>query len=397
MPWVAYVGPFSFPDGGAAARRILGNAQSLVAAGYRVAIASGQTRSSHDGLEYRPGIRVHSLGERNVEHWPRPLRRMRYAGMGRGACSWLDEQPRKPAAVILYSGYTPYLLRLTSWCRRRGVPLIFEAVEWYEPSSALAGLLSPYQWNIELAMRWLIKRADGVIAISDFLADYYRGAGRPVVSVPPTLDVTEIPSPVRERPNRTLQLCYTGTPGRNKDLLEPVIEAVLQLDQDGERLLMHIAGIDEAEVLRLQPLKARGLRSLPQCMRAHGSLPHRGALELLQACDFSVLLRSNNRVAKAGFSTKFVESMAVGTPVIGNVTGDLARYLLEGQTGLVCADWSPAEVRRALERALALEDIDLCGMSERCRMLAAEEFDYRVHTATLSTFVEALARNSMEA
>ena len=32
-PFVVYVGPFAFPDGGAAARRILGNALSLVEAG----------------------------------------------------------------------------------------------------------------------------------------------------------------------------------------------------------------------------------------------------------------------------------------------------------------------------------------------------------------------------
>ena len=28
-PWVAYVGPFGYPDGGAAARRVLGMAESL--------------------------------------------------------------------------------------------------------------------------------------------------------------------------------------------------------------------------------------------------------------------------------------------------------------------------------------------------------------------------------
>lgn len=391
-PWVAYVGPFAFPEGGAAARRVLGNAQSLVAAGYRVAIASGQSSGWPDGAEYKPGITVFSLNERNAEHWPRPLRRLRYAAMGRGARAWLEAQPAAPAAVILYSGYTPYLLRLTSWCRRRRIPLIFEAVEWYEPTSTLAGLLSPYQWNIELAMRWLIKRVDGVIAISDFLAGYYQGAGRPVVRIPPTLDVCEVSGLEggvgRARP---LQLCYTGTPGPNKDLLDPVLEALLRLDPGGHRLLMHVAGIGPQELLAFAPLASRGLRTLPGCIRAHGPLPHAQALALVRSCDFSVLLRPSNRVSRAGFSTKFVESLAVGTPVVANLTGDLGDYLREGETGLVCADGSAGEVHAALERALALSAEDRRAMRLRCRELASQRFDYRAHTKALSNFVEALA------
>lgn len=40
-PWIAYVGPFHYPDGGAAARRVLGMAESFSLAGFDVVVASG--------------------------------------------------------------------------------------------------------------------------------------------------------------------------------------------------------------------------------------------------------------------------------------------------------------------------------------------------------------------
>ena len=185
-PWVAYVGPFPYPGGAAASRRVLGVAESLSLAGFDVVIASGAGDSPQDaGKLVGQGERIAwcHLPERVAEHWPRPLRRFRYALMGGRTVEWLASQSTLPAAVILYSGYTPYLQRLLPWCRRNRVRLLFDAVEWYEPEHASGYLTSPYQWNIEWAMRRLLPRTDGVIAISKYLADYYRGRGVPVTAV----------------------------------------------------------------------------------------------------------------------------------------------------------------------------------------------------------------------
>ena len=82
-PWIAYVGPVAFPEGGAAARRILGNAKALVAAGYDVVIVSGQ-RPGEQGVifDVAPGIRCVSTSERDAEHLPKTVRYARYVMMG---------------------------------------------------------------------------------------------------------------------------------------------------------------------------------------------------------------------------------------------------------------------------------------------------------------------------
>ena len=100
-------------------------------------------------------------GERNAEHLPRALKRIRYSLIGGRTRAWLASAPIRPTAVILYSGYTPYLMQLRGLCRARGIPFIFDAVEWYSAATIPGFLASPYLWNTELAMRVLIPRLDG--------------------------------------------------------------------------------------------------------------------------------------------------------------------------------------------------------------------------------------------
>ena len=351
-PWVAYVGPFHYPEGGAAARRVRGVAESLSMAGLDVVIASGagdepselgQSTTQEDGISWC------LLGERVAEHWPRPLRRFRYAWMGRRTVEWLASMESLPAAVIVYSGYTPYLQRLLPWCRRNGVRLLFDAVEWYEPTSLWGYLLSPYQWNIEWAMRRLVPRVDGVIAISRYLADYYSARGVPVALMPPT---TSLIDDNYWSPAHGLRLCYAGQPG-NKDELGIILQAVRQLVDQGAQLELTVAGPSRVEVLRLLGSVSG---SPPVWLQTPGMLPHADVRKLVGESDFTILVRRNCRVSMAGFSTKFVESLALGTPVIANLTGDLGLHLADGGNGLVCKSPTVQGVTEALARALLLSD-----------------------------------------
>ena len=349
-PWVAYVGPFPYPGGAAASRRVLGVAESLSLAGFDVVIASGAGDSTQDaGKLVGQGERIAwcHLPERVAEHWPRPLRRFRYALMGGRTVEWLASQSTLPAAVILYSGYTPYLQRLLPWCRRNRVRLLFDAVEWYEPKHRIGYLTSPYQWNIEWAMRRLIPKADGVIAISRYLADYYRERGLPVAIVPPTTS-TIAPGPWQS--DSRLRLCYAGNPG-HKDDLGAVLRAVARIAAQGAPVQLTVAGPGRPEVLRL--LGDSVEQDIPW-LRTPGMLQHADVQQLVGSSDFSILARQPCRTSQAGFPTKFVESFASGTPVIANLTSDLHLHLRDGETGLVCASPDADSIASSLMRALAL-------------------------------------------
>ena len=55
----------------------------------------------------------------------------------------------------------------------------------------------------------------------------------------------------------------------------------------------------------------------------------------MSEADYLVIWREQNRVNAAGFSTKFVESVTVGTPVITTDTGELRKYIIEYALGYV--------------------------------------------------------------
>lgn len=383
-PWVAYVGPFQYPQGGAAARRVLGMAESLSLAGYDVVVASGAGESGRDGatlVAQSEGVSYCLLGERVAEHWPRPLRRFRYAWMGARTVEWLASQPTPPAAVILYSGYTPYLQRLLPWCRDNDVRLLFDAVEWYEPEHRWQYLASPYQWNIEWAMRRLVPKVDGVIAISQYLADYYRQRGVPVAIVPPT---TSAIAPGDWQPGETLRLCYAGTPG-HKDDLASVLEAVARLVANGAPIVLTVAGPDRPQVLRLLDGADGGERPW---LRTPGMLGFTEVQRLVGGADFSILARRPCRTSQAGFPTKFVESFACGTPVIANLTSDLHLHLREGETGLVSVAADAESIEQTLQRALALDRQALRGMREACIHRAHAAFHPQVHAMTLRNLIQ---------
>ena len=389
-PWVAYVGPFPYPEGAAASRRVLGVAESLSLAGFDVVVASGAGDSLQNAghlVRQAEGIAWCRLPERMAEHWPRPLRRFRYAFMGGRTVEWLASQPTLPAAVILYSGYTPYLQRLLPWCRRNRVRLLFDAVEWYEPERRIGYLTSPYQWNIEWAMRRLVPQVDGIIAISSYLAEYYRHRGRPTVVVPPTTSEIHCGS---WKPSPTLRLAFAGAPGHidglgYKDDLAVVLSSVSQLVARGASIHLTVAGPHPIAVHRMLDLKSR--RDL-SWLATPGCLGRTEVQSLVGLSDFTILVRQRSRLATAGFPTKFVESFAAGTPVIANLTSDLGLHLRDGETGLVCSEPSVESVSSTLERAISVSSQHLQRMRLACIDHALSAFHPRVYAPALHELIQ---------
>lgn len=384
--YVAYVGPFSFPNGGAAARRILGVAKSMQSAGFEVKVACGQICEAGASSEWFEGIEVISLSERTAETLPRALKHMAYLTMGKKTVAWLDALEHKPQAVVLYSGYSPYLLQLLPWARRHGVPLVFDAVEWYDPASPM-GWLSPYQLNIELAMRVLLPRTGRVISISDYLHRYYIDQGCRSINMPPTLDVAATEARTDGRDTRNpLELVYAGSPGR-KDLLDNILEAVLRLRRGGHTLHLSVAGISARDAESYTAVQSRPAGEVSAGVKFLGMLSHDDSMDLVRQADFSLLLRHDARYSRAGFPTKFVESLSVGTPVIANLTSDLHRYLHDEETGFTCAGPTPEDLEASLKRALSLTQEQHASMRAQCRAVAAEAFDYRAYVAPLAQFL----------
>jgi glycosyltransferase involved in cell wall biosynthesis len=391
--WIAYVGPFTFPWGQPGSRRVYGIARALAGAGYQVTVASGDATPAEAQLLERDGPgTIRHVGLSEVHRPDAPLAEKvlkMFVLQGRNTVRWLEAQPRTPSHVVVYGGDAPLMARMLPWCRRRGVALVADVVEWYDPRQLAGGRFGPYHASTKLALRWQYPRCDGVIAISSYLENYYRDRGVLAIRVPPTLDVDAVPPPERGpgEASTPLTLLYAGTPGR-KDLLVNVIDGVARVDPRGDRVRLRVLGPTHLEIARLL-----GRGAVPGFVEAVGRVPQTEVLRAYGDADFSVLLRESLRFTNAGFPTKVAESLATGTPVICNLTSDLGEYVHDGVEGVVSADHTAREFAHALRRALSLSASARREMRVAARRTAERSFDYRRYSERLSVFLERIRRH----
>lgn len=386
--WIAYVGPFYFPWGQPGSRRVYGIAQSLAEGGQKVSVGCGTAEPRElihvDNSRGGGNISYIGLGELpppSASVASKLVQLLVYQGVR--TVDWLDAQPIKPSHVILYGGYAQYMFRLLPWCRRQRVSLIVDVVEWYDARQLNGGFFGPFHISAKVALHIQFAKSDGIIAISSYLADYYRQRGCPVIRIPPTLDTVEVQvrPPSAARSSDELTLVYAGTPGK-KDLLENVIRGVMMADPKGERLRLVVLGPTIEQVQSL-----RGGKVLPSFVQVLGRVPQQDVGKIVRESDFSVLLREPLRFTQAGFPTKFVESVANGTPVIANITSDLGHYLRDSIEGLVAQDHSAEAFAAALGRALRLKPEERMRMRQAARGQAERSFDYRNFTESLKGFL----------
>jgi len=388
---IAYIGPFSFPGSDAPARRVLGIASSLKEIGCEVIVGSGQHDLDSIVTPYAKSLAfsLHALQEQPEKKGLRLTRAMKVFFWGKNTLRFLKKLNPKPNIVIMYlNGPAPYsyLQKIIPWCRRNRIPVIVDVVEWYQPSHLPGGWLGPFHWNVEIAQRYYYVRAGNIITISRYLDDYYQSRNCHTLRMPPTLDVLATEARLIAN-NGPLKLAYAGFPGK-KDLINNVIDAVLRLDPKGEKVLLELAGPGAGDVIRLPALRSRGMSSLPPCIDALGPLPHDQVLELVRGADFVPLLRPPLRYAQAGFPTKVPESLALGTPIMCNITSDLGDHVHDGVEGIVCRDHSAEAFAEGLERALSMTVQQRTEMRQAARRQAEQSFDYRVHAEPLAAFLE---------
>jgi glycosyltransferase involved in cell wall biosynthesis len=363
---IFYIGPFDFPNGGAAARRILGNIKTLKNVGARVTVIDGKHIKSSKIISETPVI---SVQERPSPDTNILIKLVKYFCIGKNTIEYIRTEPVKPDVIFLYSGYSPYLLKLIKYCKKNNIKLIFDCVEWYLPKSKLTYLYNPYYWNIEFSMRLLIRKCDGVICISKYLEDYYLKKEVKIINIPPTLSISDMPRKGKVEFNGKIKLVYTGSPG-HKDKLGDIITIITELSDKYE---LDIAGIEGANTDNI---------------RYHGLLSHAKSLDLVSKSHFSVLLRPDNKVSKAGFSTKVVESMSCGTPVITNRTGDLANFISDGENGYIFDGYSSNELYLKLNKITKqFNHSSYNNISNKALLTAEEYFESDVYTGNLEKFI----------
>lgn len=391
---IAYLGNFPFPGSTAATHRVRGVAEALTIAGHHVTIV--------------PLLHGDAALDRDFDVDTSISRRAVAGSLGNAAemlvgggsaVAWLRENRKDFDAAVIY-GSPAALLARYFWAahRQRSAvpPVVLDIVEWYDYSSRPGGRFGPFAAEHALAMNLIATRATSAICISTYLARHMTEHGCLAAVVPPLFGSIQVPRTLAGLSPGRIHIGYAGSPGAKDGLgLANLIAAAATLPQGlRARVQIQIVGLTEVEGHALLRHYLPGpTLELSDTVLWHGRVSSRDAQSLVASCDFTYLQRPRARYAMAGFPTKVVESLILGTPVIVNATSDLATYVVDGQNGV----WldqpgldgaSRAAVSAALVRILAPQFRLALGRDE-IRAQSSEAFHPQRYAEPLDRLVTA--------
>lgn len=354
---ILYIGGFELPDKNAAAQRVVANAKTLRELGYEIYFI-GPTKEKLNSSREFDGFKCEYVNyPKTLSQWIKYI--MEFITHDK-----IVEY--NPEYVILYNFPAVASLRILHTCRKKKIKVIHDLTEW-EISSGWTPREIVRKLDIFLRMHFCMKRMDGIIAISRFLYEYYSRYTK-VILVPPTVDL-ENSKFDRSRQlvaNSPVQLVYAGSIGTgNKEMLDYIIRIVSKISS----LQLTIVGLSVEQyemVYGKLPVEWSNISF-------KGRLPHKEAVKIVCESDFQMLIRDNSIKNKAGFPTKFVESMSCCTPIIATPTSNICDYLLDSKNGYIVDESHPLD--EVLEKVARLSGEEIIAMKERCREFKG--FDYR--------------------
>ena len=150
---------------------------------------------------------------------------------------------------------------------------------------------------------------DGLIVISKFLKKYYCNNNN--IYVPPLIELSKYHDKTSKNSHEEFRLIYAGDLGDNKDNLILILSFLQKIISSlNVNLKLDIIGISKKQILKVKELK----KKYDNFFVFHGRVENSIVKEIIKKSHYVIFFRNENIITKAGFPTKFVESMSCSTP-----------------------------------------------------------------------------------
>jgi glycosyltransferase involved in cell wall biosynthesis len=251
--------------------------------------------------------------------------------------------------------------------------------------------------KIDRRYRYFIyKRSDGLIAISSCVENFInRNKNMPSIIIPPLKDTELFEKPVCNK-NNSIRFIYAGCPfpidGRvvdeiaYKDRLDLVIDVIGSLLSEKYNLKFDIYGITKAQYTKVVKRQDELLETYANQIKFYGRIPYESCTKKVSEADFLVLIREDTLMSRAGVSTKIVDSITGGTPVITTVFGDIGNYITEGRNGYCINSTQIKSIYNEMKKVCNLPREQIETMKMEC--YESRIFDYRKYVQELRLFLE---------
>jgi len=369
MSQIVYIGSFAFPLGDAVAKRVLGVGMALRATGYRVSFIGEDkdvpekkvsVEREYDGFRY---CSLHKP-KSSKEHFDY---REDVSIIKKLLMKWNEQET---ISAVFFCGMKCAFManRVVSICKTMKIRTYADSMDWLQINTGNLVFDFIKQADIEFEMRYVNMRADGVMAISSYLSNYYMKRGKKAIVVPP-LSPYDRPEKLGIKNNTVPVIVYAGIPCRlgqqlknphaAKDRLDIAVKMLYEVFLKGVCFSFEIYGLTENDYVTVFPEERGSVKKMIQAgvLSFKGFADGNRVKEAVINADFTILLREKNRTSMAGFPTKIAESITLGTPVITTDTSDICTYITNGQDGVILDLIKFDHSVNMLKSALCVHDI----------------------------------------
>jgi glycosyltransferase involved in cell wall biosynthesis len=353
---IFYIGNFELPDKNAAAHRVINNAKALRELNYEV-IFIGIHRDLDKVIkkELFFDFVCYSLPYPNgAIQWIKSLLNINnYLG--------IINQYNDKHSIILYNMPSLIIYKFMSFVNKNNIKIFSDCTEWNQNSIKANIFLSLFKiFDSNIRMLYLNKKFDGIISISDYLHKYYNSKTNYSIMIPPLVDLSD--KKWRREDGKIesfIEIVYAGgafsiKEKYVKDRLDVVVCALSKLKEKNFNFVFKVIGCTKEDFLLFYPMYLNEISNLNESIIFLGKINHLSAIDIIKNASYSIFLRDENKVTKAGFPTKFVESISAGTPVLTNKNSNVFDYLDNGINGFMINTESLETVVTSLLPALSV-------------------------------------------
>lgn len=376
-----------FPYGQAFSSRARNLTKLLCACGYHVHIISPKSAREENADELA-GVNY------SVTHINDPKSVLSLSGIGtakpymNAVNAYLAENKVDlivSSSMVFVSGH------LLNLAKKLQVPYIVEQCEWYDYSTFKYGKINPYYREHIRMIEKKNRNVSGIIAISRLFEQHYSFQGVPTIRIPTILDVKNTEYRIKRNKNKlddVYHIAFAGSLGKGKEKMKPVFKALTKINQSRRNIIFDIYGPNERELLTNIDGDDNLWNQVQPYISIHGRIPQTEVENVVRDADFTIFTRPIRRSSNAGFPTKFAESMAVGTPVITNDTGDISLYLKNGVNGFLLGNGGEEEILSIFETMISFSSERYDDMRKNARSTAERNFSYSSYIAEMNSFLK---------
>ena len=294
------------------------------------------------------------------------------------------------SSMVFVSGH---LLKLAE---KLQIPYIVEQCEWYDYTTFKYGKLNPYYREHIRMIEKKNRKVSGIIAISRLFEQHYSFQGVPTIRIPTILDVKNTRYRIKRNDitsDDVYHIAFAGSLGKGKEKMEPVFKALIKIKKSKRSNVFDIFGPSEKDLLINIDGDNNLWNQVKQYINVHGRIPQTKVENAVRSADFTIFTRPIRRSSNAGFPTKVAESMAVGTPVITNDTGDISLYLKNGVNGFLLGNGTEAEILNVFETLISFDSEQYICMRKNARNTAECNFSYSSYIEEMNSFLKSTEMN----